>query len=68
MEKYAVEDLEAQQREELAGVRRELRAVHSFKESLALTKEASDDIRRLEARERELVAALDGDQAPSRPG
>ena len=60
MEKYGVEDVGAQQRAELAQVRRQLRTLRAFKESLGLTKEASEEIRRLAERERALEAALGG--------
>ena len=60
MEKFGVEDVHAQQQAELEQVRRKLRTLRSFKESLGLTKEASGEIRRLAERERALEAALGG--------
>jgi hypothetical protein len=58
LEKFGVEDLAAQQRAELVEVRRQLRTLRGFKASLGLTKEASEEIGRLEDREQALTDAL----------
>jgi hypothetical protein len=59
MEKYGVGDLPAQQRAELADVRRQLQTLRSFRETLSLTKEASAEIDRLEDRERQLLEVIE---------
>jgi hypothetical protein len=58
LEKFGVEDVVAQQQTELAAVRRQLRTLRAFKASLGLTKEASEEIGRLQEREQALADAL----------
>jgi hypothetical protein len=54
--------VKTQQRAELEQVYRKLRTLRAFKDSLALTKEASEEILQLEQRARALEDALrDGD-------
>jgi hypothetical protein len=67
MEKYSVGDVTAQQRAELEQVRRQLRILRGFMGSLALTKEASAEIRHLEERQVQLEQAVEEPQAALPP-
>jgi FixJ family two-component response regulator len=67
MDKYAVQSLEEQQHAEFAGVQRQLATLRSMRDSKTFTKEASQELRRLEERERDLAAALGAGARSSGP-
>jgi len=66
MEKYAVQDLESQQRAELGDVQRQIDALRTRtrRRGFRLSKEASSELSQLEERQRDLVVEL-GDGAAS---